>query len=72
MRRTAGAEARAVRLARMQELVEAGGPLPIKQAAQQLDVTEMTIRRDLASAESPLSALSSTADRRRFRSYGCA
>ena len=57
MRRTAGAEARATRLARMQELVEAGGPLPIKQAALQLDVTEMTIRRDLSSAESPLSAL---------------
>ena len=57
MRKTAGAEARAVRLTKMQELVEAGGPLPIKQAAQRLDVTEMTIRRDLSSADSPLSAL---------------
>ena len=57
MRKTAGAEARTVRLAKMQELVEAGGPLPIKQAAQRLAVTEMTIRRDLSSPDSPLSAL---------------
>ncbi len=57
MRKTAGAEARAVRLTKMQELVEAGGPLPIKLAAQRLDVTEMTIRRDLSAPESPLSAL---------------
>lgn len=57
MRKTAGAEARALRLAKMQELVEAGGPLPIKQAAQRLDVTEMTIRRDLSAADSPLTAL---------------
>ncbi|MFM9927699.1 DeoR/GlpR family DNA-binding transcription regulator [Variovorax sp. H27-G14] len=57
MRKTAGAEARAVRLTKMQELVEAGGPLPIKLAAHRLDVTEMTIRRDLSAPESPLSAL---------------
>jgi DeoR family deoxyribose operon repressor len=55
MRKLAGA--RALRLSRMQELVEAGGPLPIHQAAQQLDVTAMTIRRDLAAADSPLTAL---------------
>ncbi|RZL87829.1 MAG: DeoR/GlpR transcriptional regulator [Variovorax sp.] len=55
MRKTAGA--RVLRLSRMQELVEARGPLPINEAAQLLDVTAMTIRRDLAAADSPLTAL---------------
>lgn len=55
MRKITGA--RALRLARMRELVETGGPLPINQAAQMLDVTAMTIRRNLSSADSPLTAL---------------
>lgn len=55
MRKTAGA--RALRLQQMQQLVEAGGPLPISLAAQRLNVTAMTIRRDLAAADSPLTAL---------------
>jgi DeoR family deoxyribose operon repressor len=41
----------------MQELVAIQGPLPLKRAAQLLEVTEMTIRRDLAGRESPLSCL---------------
>lgn len=57
MRKTSGAEARLLRLARMQELVTAHGPLPLKAAAQALNVTEMTVRRDLASADAPLSCL---------------
>jgi len=55
MRKTAGA--RALRLSRMQELVETGGPLPIHQAAQLLNVTAMTVRRDLSAPDSPLTAL---------------
>lgn len=57
MRKTYGAEARAMRIARMQELVTAQGPLALKQAALLLQVTEMTLRRDLAANESPLSCL---------------
>src|SRR3954471_21877237 len=57
MRKTAGAEARAIRIARMQELVDPEGPLALKRAAQLLEVTEMTLRRDLAGGESPLSCL---------------
>jgi DeoR family deoxyribose operon repressor len=57
MRKTSGAEARAVRIARMQELVDIEGPLALKRAAQLLEVTEMTLRRDLAGGESPLSCL---------------
>jgi DeoR family deoxyribose operon repressor len=41
----------------MQELIATQGLLPLKRAAQMLDVTEMTIRRDLAGTESPLSCL---------------
>nr|WP_315236406.1 DeoR/GlpR family DNA-binding transcription regulator [uncultured Albidiferax sp.] len=57
MRKTSGAEARLLRLARMQELVYANGPLPLKAAAQALNVTEMTVRRDLAATDAPLSCL---------------
>lgn len=57
MRKTSGAEARALRIARMQALVDADGPLALKRAAQVLEVTEMTLRRDLAGGESPLSCL---------------
>ncbi len=57
MRKTSGAEARALRIARMQELVDADGPLALKRAAQLLEVTEMTLRRDLAGPGSPLSCL---------------
>lgn len=57
MRKTSGAEARALRIARMQELVDADGPLALKRAAQVLEVTEMTLRRDLAGGDSPLSCL---------------
>lgn len=55
MRKTAGAGV--LRLSRMQELVEARGPLPINEAAQLLAVTPMTIRRDLSAPDSPLTAL---------------
>jgi DeoR family deoxyribose operon repressor len=57
MRKTSGADARAVRIAKMQELIDADGPLALKRAAQLLEVTEMTLRRDLAGGESPLSCL---------------
>lgn len=56
-RRTFGAAARAQRLSRLQDFVESDGPVPLKQAAQRLDVTEMTVRRDLASAAPTQGAL---------------
>lgn len=55
MRKISGT--RALRLSRMQELVETHGRLPINEAAQLLKVTAMTIRRDLSAPESPLTAL---------------
>jgi DeoR family transcriptional regulator, deoxyribose operon repressor len=51
------ANTRAVRLARMQELVESGGPVLLAQIAQLLGVTTMTIRRDLSVADAPLTVL---------------
>ncbi len=57
MPKTISAGARALRLARMQEFVEADGPVPIKLAAHRLEVTQMTIRRDLSSPGSLLTAL---------------
>lgn len=57
MRQTAGTKARALRLAQMQELIGARGPLQLNKVAEQLGVTEMTVRRDLAAVNSPLACL---------------
>lgn len=57
MRQTAGAKSRTLRLVRMQELISAKGPLQLNKVAEQLGVTEMTIRRDLAAVNSPLACL---------------
>jgi DeoR family deoxyribose operon repressor len=57
MLQTAGAKARTLRLVRMQELINSKGPTQLNKVAEQLGVTEMTIRRDLASANSPLACL---------------
>lgn len=57
MRQTAGAKARHLRRERMQALINSSGPAQLSRVAELLGVTEMTIRRDLASADSPLSCL---------------
>lgn len=57
MLQTAGAKARTLRLMRMQELINTKGPTQLNKVAEQLGVTEMTIRRDLASVNSPLACL---------------
>ncbi|MDB5818871.1 MAG: putative deoxyribose operon repressor DeoR [Rhizobacter sp.] len=50
-------ETQALRLSRMQELVGKSGPLQINEAARLLQVTPMTIRRDLSAQGSTLTAL---------------
>lgn len=57
MRQTAGAKARQLRRERMQALIGSTGPAPLYRVAELLGVTEMTIRRDLAAADSPLACL---------------
>lgn len=57
MEQTAGAKSRQLRLARMQEIVKEGGPTPLAKVAEALGVTVMTIRRDLAAANSSLACL---------------
>jgi DeoR family deoxyribose operon repressor len=57
MRQTAGAKARDTRLERMRTMIASVGPLQLSKMAEQLGVTEMTIRRDLAAPGSPLSCL---------------
>lgn len=57
MRQTAGAKARKLRQERMQALVGSDGPTLLSRVAELLGVTEMTIRRDLAGADSPLACL---------------
>jgi DeoR family deoxyribose operon repressor len=54
---TAGAKARKLRRERMQALVGAAGPVLLSHVAAQLGVTEMTIRRDLAMPDAPLTCL---------------
>ena len=57
MRQTAGAKARKLRRERMQALVKNSGPALLSRVAELLGVTEMTIRRDLALADSGLACL---------------
>ena len=57
VRMTAGAKARQLRLERMQALIGNSGPALLSRVAELLGVTEMTIRRDLSVAGSPLSCL---------------
>lgn len=48
------ARRRAERLSRLQDLLDQGGIMRLREAARLLGVSEMTIRRDLASPEAPL------------------
>lgn len=57
MRLTTGAKARNLRLERMRAMIGSAGPVQLSRMAEQLGVTEMTIRRDLAAPGSPLSCL---------------
>jgi DeoR family deoxyribose operon repressor len=57
MRETAGVRARKLRRDRMQALIGSTGPTLLSRVAELLGVTEMTIRRDLAADDSPLSCL---------------
>lgn len=57
MRQTAGAKARKLRRERMQILIGSTGPTLLSRVAELLGVTEMTIRRDLAAVDSPLTCL---------------
>lgn len=57
MELTAGAKSRQLRLTRMQEMVKEGGPIQLAKVAEALGVTVMTVRRDLAAANSPLACL---------------
>lgn len=57
MPKPSGAQARATRLARLQTQFDSQGAVPLKQAAQALAVSEMTLRRDLAAPESTLAVL---------------
>ncbi len=54
---SSGLAARAARWARLQQLVERRGALPLAEAAAALEVSSMTIRRDLAAPEAPLACL---------------
>lgn len=49
--------ARAARWARLQQLFARRGALPLTEAAEALQVSAMTIRRDLAAADAPLACL---------------
>jgi DeoR family transcriptional regulator, deoxyribose operon repressor len=57
IRISSGREASERRLARLQKLIEARGTVPLKEAAALLDVSTMTVRRDLAGGEAPLACL---------------
>ncbi len=57
MRRLSGAEARDLRLVKLQSLVDAKGALPLEHAAKLLQVSAMTIRRDLGVPGAPLVCL---------------
>jgi len=57
MRNSSGREARERRLASLQKLIEARGAVPLTEAAHLLDVSTMTVRRDLAVPGAPLACL---------------
>jgi DeoR family transcriptional regulator, deoxyribose operon repressor len=57
MRKSSGGLARDLRLAKLQSLIEARGALPLADAAKLLQVSAMTIRRDLAVPGAPLACL---------------
>jgi len=57
MRKLSGSGARDLRLAKLQSLIAARGTLPLEDAAQLLQVSAMTIRRDLAVPGAPLACL---------------
>ena len=54
---TAQGDARAQRLQRLRRAIAENGTLHLKDAAQLLNVSEMTVRRDLASSEATLACL---------------
>ena len=57
MRKLSGSGARDLRLAKLQSLIAARGTLPLEDAAKLLQVSAMTIRRDLAVPGAPLACL---------------
>ena len=57
MRKLSGSGARDLRLAKLQNLIAARGTLPLEDAAKLLQVSAMTIRRDLAVPGAPLACL---------------
>lgn len=57
MRRSSGGLARDLRLAKLERLVEARGALALPDAAGMLDVSAMTVRRDLAVPGAPLACI---------------
>ncbi|MDQ6880888.1 MAG: DeoR/GlpR family DNA-binding transcription regulator [Pseudomonadota bacterium] len=57
MRKLSGAEARGLRLAKLQGLVESSGAVPLRTAAELLQVSTMTLRRDLSAPGAPLACL---------------
>lgn len=57
MRTSSGGLARDLRLAKLERLVEARGALPLADAARLLEVSAMTIRRDLAMPAAPLACI---------------
>jgi len=57
MQQTAGAKSRALRLLRMQAMIKDVGPMQLSKVAETLEVTVMTVRRDLAAANAPLICL---------------
>jgi DeoR family deoxyribose operon repressor len=60
MRKSAGEAVRGTRLAKLLSLCEANGMVPLKEAAQRLQVSEMTLRRALADPDAPLKILGGT------------
>lgn len=57
VRKLSGVEARDRRIAKLQALVEANGTVPLQSAAELLQVSTMTIRRDLAVPGAPIACL---------------
>src|SRR5687768_13422486 len=60
MRKTSGEAIRGSRLAKLLSLCEAHGMVPLKEAAERLQVSQMTLRRALAGPDSPMKILGGT------------
>ncbi|MGO9326763.1 MAG: DeoR/GlpR family DNA-binding transcription regulator [Steroidobacteraceae bacterium] len=57
MRKSSGGLARDMRLERLQSLIESRGTMRLAEAARLLEVSAMTVRRDLAAPGAPLACL---------------